>query len=343
MAITKNAWVRYKILDKCLSNTGRKYTFEDLKEEIDQALSEIDSDTAGISIRQLRKDLQFLQSEQGYNAPVELIIEGRQRYYRYSERFSIHQNNLNETESKHLQQAISTLRNFEGRPDFEWLNELGPILENKYGEYDQKSIIGYDSNIDYVGSHLIPELFSAITNKRVLKIGYKDFKGDVFSNIFHPYYLKQYNNRWFLFGRHEEKDHNQWNLPLDRIESIEEINQTCKKDSTDWDDFFYDIIGVHRGFGDPQEIVMEFEAKTANYVKTKPLHATQKMTLLENGNSKVSIKVVPNYELEALILSFGENVKIISPESLVEKINSRIYKLVKKLNNNNYFQNVFEK
>ena len=178
MAVTRNAWLRYKVLDRCLGNPGRKYTFEDLKHEIDAALIEIDPAYEGISVRQLRKDLQFLQSDAGYNAPIELIVDGRQRYYHYSERFSIHQNPLNETEYKQLQQAISTLRNFEGRQEFEWMNEIGPIIEDKVGQLDQKSIIGYDNNLDYSGADNIPVLYTSILNKRVLKFIYKPFKGD---------------------------------------------------------------------------------------------------------------------------------------------------------------------
>ena len=162
MATTKNAWLRYKILDKCLGNTGRRYTFNDLKEEIDSALIEIDSEYEGISIRQLRKDLQYLQSDAGYSAPIELIIDGRQRFYRYSERFSIHQNPLNETEYRQLHQAIKTLRNFEGRQEFEWMNEIGPMIEDKVGNVNQRSIIGYDNNLDYSGADNIPILYSCI-------------------------------------------------------------------------------------------------------------------------------------------------------------------------------------
>ena len=320
MAVTRNAWLRYKVIDRCLGNSGRKYTFNDLKEEIDTALIELDPDYEGISVRQLRKDLQFLQSDAGYNAPIELIIDGRQRYYRYTERFSIHQNPLNETEYRQLQQAISTLRNFEGRQEFEWMNEIGPIIEDKVGQLDHKSIIGYDTNLDYSGADNIPVLFTSILNKRVLHFIYNPFHGEPKEVTCHPYYLKQFNNRWFLFGRHAELDNDQWNFPLDRIESITETDLIYKKDKTDWEDYFYDIIGVTRPAKEIEEIILQISDDRMPYVKTKPLHPTQKIKTDESGSQLIKIKVIPNKELTSLILSFGKDINVVEPKWLVEEI-----------------------
>jgi predicted DNA-binding transcriptional regulator YafY len=324
MAITRNAWLRYKVLDRCLGNSGRKYTFDDLKEEIDAALIEIDPDYEGISVRQLRKDLQFLQSDAGYNAPIELIIDGRQRYYRYTERFSIHQNPLNETEYRQLQQAISTLRNFEGRQEFEWMNEIGPIIEDKVGQLDHKSIIGYDTNLDYSGADNIPVLFTSILNKRVLNFIYNPFNGEPKEVTCHPYYLKQFNNRWFLFGRHAELDNDQWNFPLDRIESITETDLIYEKDKTDWEDYFYDIIGVTRPERKLEEIKLLVSIDRLPYIRTKPLHPSQKIRSTEDGLDLIVINVIPNLELIAMILSFGKDIELLEPKWLREKIGSDI-------------------
>jgi predicted DNA-binding transcriptional regulator YafY len=332
MAVTRNAWLRYKVLDRCLGNSGRKYTFNDLKDEIDAALIEIDPIYEGLSVRQLRKDIQFLQSDAGYNAPIEIIIEGRQRYYRYSERFSIHQNPLNETEYRQLQQAISTLRNFEGRQEFEWLNELGPQLDDKLGAKSHKPIIGYETNIDYSGSIHIPELFNAILNKRVLSLVYKPFKGEPILVTCHPYYLKQYNGRWFLFGRHEELENDQWNFPLDRIESITETNLTYLNDKTDWEDYFYDIVGVTKPNRPEEEIKLRISANRLPYIRTKPLHPSQKIKTDESGNTLVYLRVIPNLELRSLILSFGSDIQVYEPHWLRRELINIIEKMCSKYN-----------
>lgn len=54
------------------------------------------------------------------------------------------------------------------------------------------------------------------------------------------------------------------------------------------------------------------------------MHWSQKIRLLQDGKLEVRIKVIINYELETRILSFGEKVKVLEPESLVTRILDRI-------------------
>jgi predicted DNA-binding transcriptional regulator YafY len=326
MAINKNALLRYKILDKCFRNFGRRYYIEHLLTEINNALLEENPNSTGIQIRQLRDDIRVMKSEAGFNAPIEAIRDGKKTFYVYADKeFSINNSPLNETEIEQLKNAISLLRKFEGRQEFEFLNELGPILNDRIGKMEQSQpIIGFDSNLDYAGNNHIPEIFNAIINKRVIELTYKPFTGASYIVNCHPYYLKQYNNRWFLFGRNEQLNHNQWNFPLDRIESIKELNLEYQKDETNWEDYFYDIIGVTRTVNDLQEVILEFSQEQISYIQTKPLHPSQKTKMQDSGKMQVSISVIPNFELESLILSFGEKAKVISPEYLSVKIYGRM-------------------
>lgn len=328
MPITKNALLRFNIIDKCLRNKGRKYSFEDIRQAVGDALAIENPNYGELSIRQLREDLRFLKSDAGYSAPIVTISEGRQRFYRYEYDFSINNSPINDTELGQLKEAIALLRKFEGRQELEWLNELGPQLDDKIGSLDHKPIIGYDTNLDYSGAVHIPKLFNAILNKRVLELTYTTFKGDVYTVTCHPYYLKQYNGRWFLFGRNEELDHNQWNFPLDRITTFRETDKVYAKDNTNWEDYFYDIVGVTRKDEAPVLVVLNIDERIAPYIRTKPLHPTQKTTLQENGKLKATLKVIPNFELEAMILSYGENVNVIAPIELKNKIENRVNRMM---------------
>ena len=65
----------------------------------------------------------------------------------------------------------------------------------------------------------------------------------------------------------------------------------------------------------------------APYILSKPIHKSQSVVEEhEDGSVIVSIKVIPNYELEQLLLSFGERIKILSPDSLRNNILARIKK-----------------
>ena len=194
----------------------------------------------------------------------------------------------------------------------------------------EKKVIAFETNLDYEGERFIGQLFNAIINKKVLKINYKPFISEEQLIIFHPYFLKQYNNRWFVFGYNSELEIETWNLALDRILTMVESNEKYIENTIDWEDFFSDIYGVTKPVGvKEEEIELLFSTTTSPYIKTKPLHQSQKNYETTSG-LLIKLKVIPNYELEQLILSFGENVAVLSPISLKEKIKNRIFKMYEK-------------
>lgn len=334
MFTTKHQIIRYNKLDKCFQNFNNEYSIDDLLEAVNEAILDYDPGSSGVEIRTLRKDLKFMRSPGGYDAPIETYRGSGGFYYRYSDQtFSINNSPLSDTEASQLKNAISILQRFEGSPEFEWINEIAPLLNDKFGlkNQDQK-VMSLESNIDYKGYEFITPLFNAIINKNVLQIRYEPFNKSEYTVTFHPYFLKQYNNRWFVFGYNEFNDNPHWNLALDRITGeIHKTNAKYRADTTDWVDFFDDIIGVSKDSGNnAQEIKLLFTPEQAPYVNTKPLHPTQKIRVLEDGSLEVRITVIPNYELETRILSFGEKVKVLSPESLVSKISQRIKLLIEK-------------
>lgn len=327
MAVNKNAILRYQVFDKCFRNLGKMYFLKDLLDECNAALQDFDPNSNGIQRRQLFDDIKFMESEQGWSIPLERHSYGKKVFYRYSDlSFSINNQPLNKSEAEQMQAAIMILSRFSGAPQFEWMSEIIPVLENKLGiKAENEEVISYETNIDLIGRDHLSVLFNAIVNKRALKILYKDFKSESsYSITLHPYYLKQYNNRWFVLGLNEAMGNSTWNMSLDRIEDIKETTNLYKKNETDWEDYFFDIVGVTRYSNlEIQEITLHFNNDVAPYVKTKPLHPTQKTKEVGSGLD-VKIQVIPNYELETLILSFGEGVKVISPDDLRIKINGRL-------------------
>ncbi|MCD4681282.1 MAG: WYL domain-containing protein [Bacteroidales bacterium] len=335
MATNKHAIIRYNTLDKCFRNFGRRYYISDLLEEVNEALFEFDEDCFGIRIRQLRDDIRFMKSEAGYSAPIEAVKDGQKAYYMYADKdFSINNSPINKTEVEQLRNIISILHRFEGAPQFEWINEIGPLLSTKFGlDNTDKPVMSYDTNIDYSGYDKITPLFNAIVNKRVLEIDYHPFDKKPYKFKFHPYYLKQYNNRWFVFGLNDKLNLPKWNLALDRIESLNECPDTYIDTDIDWDDHFYDIIGVTTSKdGKLEEVELIFSKEQASYIYTKPLHPSQRASFLESGELKVILKLIPNYELISMLLSFGEKVRVIKPAHIKAKIVDRLKQSLK-----NYF------
>ena len=325
MSVNKNALIRYKVLDSCFRNHAKKYFIEDLIDECSNVLAELNPSTNGISRRQIFQDIQFMESTEGWSIELEKSRAGKRIYYRYVDpKFSINNMPLNELEISHLKSAIDILSQFKGMPQFEWMNETLPKLQHRSTkDLNEKIIIEFDSNQYLKGIENLGELYNAILYKKVLLINYMPFEAtEAFDIIIHPYYLKQYNNRWFLYGYNPAKDKFDWNLALDRIKNISELNEKYQiNDTIDWQDYFEDIVGVTKPENAKVEsVVLLFKGKTGHYIESKPIHGSQKLKRIDSGSVEVSLNVVINYELERLILSYADSVEVLKPKSLIDSM-----------------------
>ncbi|MFT3681243.1 MAG: WYL domain-containing protein [Ferruginibacter sp.] len=334
MATNKNALVRYKLLDNCFRNPGKRYFIDDLIEECEKVLLEIDPDSNGISRRQILDDIAFMESTDGWNIELARHREGRKVFYRYADPgFSINNMPLNEVEINQLQSATEILSQFKGMPQFEWVNELVPKLKQGMAVKEAaETIIEFDNNQYLKGIEHLGVLHNAIFYKKVLSILYQPFENDEpFEVVIHPYFLKQYNNRWFLFGYNSEKEKLDWNLAIDRIVSIKEIKGKYRKNTViDWQEYFEDIIGVTKPVNaEIESVVLHFSGKTGNYMETKPLHGSQKSKWLNGHTLEVTLQLILNYELERLILSYADSVSVMQPLSLAKAIKNRLEEALK--------------
>jgi predicted DNA-binding transcriptional regulator YafY len=332
MAVNKSAQTRYHVLDKCFSNPMKRYFIEDLIEACNTMLLEIDPDSNGIKRRQVEEDIKYMESAEGYRADIERLRDGKRVYYRYLDpKFSIDKQPLNQAELEQIKSAMHILSRFKGMPQFEWVNELAPKLEQTFLlEKGNQTIISFDSNQSLRGIEHIGKLFHAILYKKALCIHYQSFKRDKPKEyILHPYYLKQYNNRWFLLSFNDHLK-SITTFALDRITEIIDIDAPYLPNAKyDFDEYFKDIVGVTRlESAELQLIKLLFDSQVAPYVLSKPLHGSQEIVSNNEFELVISIEVIPNYELETLILSYGDRVKVLEPESFRNAISSRLEKAV---------------
>ncbi len=329
MSANKNPLIRYKVLDRCFRNPGRRYFIQDLIDECNKVLLEIDPDSKGISRRQIFDDLSFMASSEGWEIELARYRDGKKVFYRYEDlSFSINNMPLNEVEIQNLKESIDILSQFKGMPQFEWISEVIPKLQKgtSINESNQ-SWMEFESNEFLKGKDHLGPIVNALRYKNPLDIAYQPFaNAEPYSITLHPYFLKQYNGRWFLFGLNPATKSFAWNLALDRIVDIEEISIPFIENSEiDWNDYFEDIIGVTKPDKVNTEIInLQFYGKTGHYIETKPLHGSQKSNWLDKETLEVRLEVIPNYELERLILSYGESVKVFGPNSFKKVLQERI-------------------
>lgn len=319
MATNKNARLRYEALDKCLSNFSRKFYIEDLQKACCDYLTKELSIDATVSKRQIYADLKEMETSPSMHAPIKAYQDGQRKYYRYTqEGFSIF--DLTDDELTGLEATVNMLSSFRGMPQFDWMTDIIRKLKKKYKVSEsQKNILSFDSNVDLRGIDRFKELFNYIINERPITVTYKPFGKESFDALLHPYFLKQYNNRWFILGYNPDyKDISIF--ALDRIKNVESKNIPFIPDSIIEDpfDYFFDVIGTTiSNHGEVEKVILKFTPKRFEYVSAKPIHHTQKT---DETNHTITIEVIPNKELEAIILGFGRDVEVLEPEYLRNEI-----------------------
>jgi len=333
MATNKQATIRYHALDQCFSNPGRRYFIEDLLEACNKAIYEYNGMSGGIQRRQIFDDINFMESEQGWSISLDKLRDGKRVYYRYSDKnFSINKQVINESEANQLKETLSILSRFKGMPQFDWIEELIVRLESTFKlKSIDNPIIGFEQNPYLKGLNFFTELFNAIYYKKVLNIHYQSFRQEIPAEIYlHPYFLKQYNNRWFLFGLNESTNSIS-NLALDRIIKISEISKEFVENKTiDFEEYFDDVLGV-TVFEDkePVKILLQISNQLLPYIESKPIHGSQKLKERNSKGAVIELLLQINYEAISLIFSYGEEVTVIEPEELKTIIKTKAEKVFK--------------
>ena len=338
MATNKHAMIRYQALDACFANRYKRFFIEDLIEACNKALQEFylsKEDTVNdveyyVKRRTIFNDIAFMQSEEGWSAPIKRFYESHRCYYRYEdENFSINKRDFSQAELDTLDEALIMLNRLNGTAGFDWVSEFIANFEDKLGRKKNTTpVIGYEKNPFLTGIENLSVLYNYIVNKQVLKISYQHFTQGEMVHIMHPYYLKQYNNRWFLFGITEQNREVLTNLALDRIANIELADTPyIPNTSFDFEEYFDDVVGVSvPRSGEPEKVVLKISEKQYPYIKTKPLHPSQ--AELDKDNRIIQLDVFLNWELESLILSYGDDIEVIEPISLRERIQKRVKNLL---------------
>lgn len=328
MATNKNARLRYEALDKCFSNFSRKFYIEDLQKAVCEYLKQQLSEEKTISKRQIYADITEMKTSPNMHAPIEAYWDGQRRYYRYSqEGFSIV--DLTDEELAELESTVKMLASFRGMPQFDWMFDIITKLKKKYKVKGyNKTILSFDSNVDLKGIDRFKEIFGYIANEQPIKVKYAPFRKEPFESLIHPYYLKQYNNRWFLLGYNDEwKDISIFSL--DRIMDVEPVKVDFVPDKIieDPDEYFYDILGVTILDKPIEKVVLKFSENRYPYIVSKPIHPTQ---IANDTDRTITLKLIPNRELTATILGFGKDVEVLEPSALREEVASILEESCKK-------------
>lgn len=334
MPVDKQVLLRYQVLNDCFRNPYREYDIDDLVDACSEAMRRKLDMTAGVSKRTVQNDIANLQLPPYSIRLDETFFRGKKRLYRYTDtNFSLPMYRMNDSERHKIQDAIYVLRDFEGEPLYDWARTVLMQVEGGLLTETTKSVVSFQTNPDLKGLNLFNDLLQAILSKRVLKITYAPFGKESYQERIYPYHLKQFNDRWYLIAQAVGYD-TLAHYALDRIEGFEEIQMQYKESDVDFEEYFDDVIGVTVPESEPEDIVIKVAKKRYNYIKTKPLHMSQRVVEEGDDYAVISINVKVNNELEAQLLSFGSDVEVLSPVSFRTRIMEKIKAMNQKYNTN---------
>jgi predicted DNA-binding transcriptional regulator YafY len=320
MANSKHAHFRYNILDYCFRN--RSFTFSELLSFVNEKIAEI-YPGEGIAIRTLRDDIKvFRDQKEGFGAPLPENI----RILKYTDsNFSIAQKPLLAYEQYLIDAAQQLLERFENHPKYNKLAEA--LIKFQDGEdelSDNSKILFYDTNEEYKGIRYLKPLYLAIKKKQALQITFQGFQDKATSTFeFHPHILKQYNNRWFVFGLNKTNEIKEWSIPLDeRLIKFEVIEDAAYIETkVDWETFFRTMVGVVRPKdAEIVKVVLRFYNGREHYFKTKPFQPDFEEFFEEDKQDQVWFETIINKELVQQILSYGKDLEVLEPVELKKQM-----------------------
>jgi len=167
----------------------------------------------------------------------------------------------------------------------------------------------------------LDDLFQAVADLRPLRCRYRRARDGQEDRItIHPYAMVLYKDAIYCVGLHVQKNEIRTFL-LDRMRDTEcAVTERFElPEGFSIDDHFQGQFGIWRG-GEPRRVVIDFDARVAEFVRTRRVHPSQEITPLSNGGVRLSMAIGDLTELATWILGFGETARVVEPPDLVDRV-----------------------
>lgn len=332
MPVNLDALLRYHTINHCLQTRGKKWTWEELANACAGYADEVAyRETRNIpSKRTIQNDIKVMRSgDLGYFAPIKSSLGA---YFYEDPNYSIKNASLNNTDLQSIALACKVLGQYRG---FDFFNDLNQIFEKFESRVQVKlhqniqQYIDFEKDTEATGTNHLKLILNAISNWQVLNINYQKFHdSETKAHILHPYLLKEYAGRWYVLGWHQQRQ-SVATFALDRIKNITISDESYHAIGFDAETYFAHTIGITFTGSTVEEIVIEVEAEFAPYLMTKSLHASQKIISQGDDFTTFSYRLTINQELENLLMSHINHLKVLAPESLKQSLSAKIKKSLK--------------
>lgn len=183
----------------------------------------------------------------------------------------------------------------------------------------------------FMGEQLIATTLPAIANYQILRVEYQPYWSEkklIYPN-FEPYGLKEFKNSWYLLGKRSQ-------LPLEMIDLKCVISLTNSEERFEVDTQIDVKKVLVENFGSSiediptEEMMIKVSAKDAGFLRSNPIHVSQKEIEKKKNYSIFYFYLKPNADFKKEILSFGSAVEILMPEGFKRSIVQEVKKMVKR-------------
>lgn len=223
--------------------------------------------------------------------------------------------------------------------DREELRNQNLILRWLINTFNLNNIIGQSKSLkDRIGLEDIPagqdtliDIIDLMNNSCTFDMEYQKFYSDekkLYKNM-EPYGVQIFQRRWYVLARNPEND-TLHTYALDRIVNLKKNDKAFKMPSNfSVSDFFSDCYGIIKDETPAQRIILKADNFQAKYLKTLPLHDSQKIVSEDKNFTVFSYYLRPTFDFKQKILSYMSNIEVIEPQSFRDEIMDDIIRMLK--------------
>ena len=170
------------------------------------------------------------------------------------------------------------------------------------------------------GSRFLSTIVSAMKEGRYLYATYQGFnRAEPHSFLLAPYCLRVNLQRWYLVGKPE--DHPEEPEPrvyaLDRMKDLVQVDKPFEMPrGFKPAEFFKHQLGIDRSITEPEDVRIKVKAHDANYLRSLPLHHSQKEVEKTEDYSVFTYHIAPTYDFIMELRKFGAKLEVLAPEKL---------------------------
>ncbi|MDA3779681.1 MAG: WYL domain-containing protein [Bacteroidales bacterium] len=285
---TRESVKRYHLI---INRLRRKpSTLVEIKDYLDEE-SEIRGYDYNISTRTFKRDCENI----GVIYGIEIVYDKSQRVYKIDD-------NIQQEVDSRIMEAFDYIDVFEVSKS---ITEQ-VIFENRRPQ----------------GTENLYGLIHAIKKKQIIQFKYqKYYETEQTHREVEPLVLKEFKYRWYVLAK-DRKDNNIKTFALDRLADLEITQQSFSiPNGFSPNNYFKHSFGiVTEAQQKPQEVILSFSAFQGKYIKSLPFHHSQDILIDNEDELRISLTINITHDFLLEILSYGANVKVLAPNSLISDL-----------------------